>query len=390
MMADSIEHVITYWIIYQRYQSPTLAGFAVIAHWVPFLVFSVYVGALADRFDPRRLIQIGLVLFMVASLGWAALILTDELRQWHAALLLVVHGLAGVFWAPVGQVLLHDIVKPAQLPSAVRLMATSRFLGLLLGPAVGSLLLVAVGPWGGLLINVLIYVPLFVWLIAAPYGPKFREGGDTPRNAVRGFADVWDTMRAVAGMPVILSMICLAGAASFFIGSAYQVQMPAYAAGLGAANDSVSYGLLLIANASGAMVGGIILEWRGLLPPRPRTAFVLVGLWALTLGGFAFTTNFYVGLVLLFIAGFLFLAYGAMTQALVQIHAPPEIRGRVIGLYSMSALGLMTFSGITIGIGGSYVGVHWSLGASAMALLVFTMVLAPVTLRARTAVARET
>ena len=70
MMADSIEHVIGYWVIFQRYDSPALAGFAVVSHWIPFLLLSVHVGLLADRFEPRRLIQIGMVLFIIGSLGW--------------------------------------------------------------------------------------------------------------------------------------------------------------------------------------------------------------------------------------------------------------------------------------------------------------------------------
>src|SRR5438128_1066135 len=70
MMADNIEHVISYWVLFQKFESPALAGFAVVSHWLPFLVFSVGVGALADRFDPRRIIQCGMGLFIIASLGW--------------------------------------------------------------------------------------------------------------------------------------------------------------------------------------------------------------------------------------------------------------------------------------------------------------------------------
>ena len=49
MMADNIEHVITYWLIYERFHSPALAGFAVISHWAPFLVFGITFGALAGK-----------------------------------------------------------------------------------------------------------------------------------------------------------------------------------------------------------------------------------------------------------------------------------------------------------------------------------------------------
>lgn len=67
MMADNVEHVITYWLIYQRFDSPALAGFAVISHWAPFLFFGITFGALSDRYDCRRIIQVGQGLFIVAS-----------------------------------------------------------------------------------------------------------------------------------------------------------------------------------------------------------------------------------------------------------------------------------------------------------------------------------
>ncbi len=70
MTADNIEHVISYWVAFQKFHSPTLGGFAVISHWLPYLLLSAGVGALNDRFDSRRLIQIGGAMFMLTSLGW--------------------------------------------------------------------------------------------------------------------------------------------------------------------------------------------------------------------------------------------------------------------------------------------------------------------------------
>jgi MFS family permease len=138
MMADNIEHVISYWLLFQKFQSPVLAGFAVISHWLPFLVLSVYFGALADRYDCRKLIQIAQVMYMAVSAAWAILFFTDVIEVWHACVLLVIHGIAGVFWTPAEIVLIHDIVGSDDLPSAVRLNATSRQLGILFGPAVGG------------------------------------------------------------------------------------------------------------------------------------------------------------------------------------------------------------------------------------------------------------
>src|SRR3954467_2776373 len=89
MMADNIEHVISYWVAYQKFHSPALGGFAVVSHWLPFLAFSVPVGALNDRVDSRRLIQIGVTLFVIASAGWGYFFYTDTLRVEYAMALLV-------------------------------------------------------------------------------------------------------------------------------------------------------------------------------------------------------------------------------------------------------------------------------------------------------------
>jgi hypothetical protein len=56
MMADNIDHVISYWMPYQKFHSPALAGFAIASHGLPFLLFPVACGALADRFDPRHIL----------------------------------------------------------------------------------------------------------------------------------------------------------------------------------------------------------------------------------------------------------------------------------------------------------------------------------------------
>jgi MFS family permease len=374
MMADSVEHVISYWVVFQKFQSPALGGYAILSHWLPMLFFGVLMGALADRFDSRRLIQIGMLLFMACSLAWGVLFFTDSLQAWHAAAILTVHGIASVFWGPPGQVLLHDIVGMQQLPSAVRLNATSRHLGLLAGPAVGAASLLALGPTYGILLNAVFYLPLVLFLWKAPYGPRFQKNRP-PARPVRGFSDITTTIASIRGSRILVSMILLSGCASLIISNAYQAQMPNFAQDLGHGDPGVFYGLLLAADAAGALAGGIVLEGSGWLQPRPRTAFLLVMIWCGVLAGFAMTTVYPLALVLLFAAGFVELSYNSMTQALVQLNAPAAIRGRVLGLYSMAGLGLRAFSGITVGIGGSLIGIHWSLALSALLLLAITLLL---------------
>lgn len=366
-MADNIEHVISYWVIFQKFHSPALGAFAVVSHWAPYLAFAAYTGALADRFDIRRLIQVGMLMFMAVSIGWGVMFATDSTKEWKAMVLLVIHGLAGVIWMPASQVLIHRIVGAEQLASAVRLNATGRYLAFLVGPAVGAGLLLAFGPIYGIFINALIYAPLLLWLIKAPYGPG-RAAAPRP-SGIRGFGDILATMKVVARNPVLLSMTVLVGASAFFIGNAYQAQMPGFALDLGYSRaEDISYSVLLAADAAGGLFAGVILESRGLLPPKVRSAYILAMVWCFALAGFARSHTYLVALALLFIAGFVELAFNSMAQSLVQLNAPAEIRGRVIGVFAMSANGLRTFSGLSVGLLGASIGIHNSLSYSAAGL----------------------
>ena len=374
MMGDSTEHVISYWMIFQKFHSPALGGFAILSHWLPFLFFGVLSGALADRYDPRRMIQFGMFLFASCSLAWGVLFLTDSLQMWHAIVILSVHGMAGVFWGTPGQVLLHDMVGTDLLPSAVRLNSTSRYLGLLAGPAVGGAVMIAFGPAHGILLNVCSYLPLTLLMWRAPYGPAFRKDKRPPRP-IRGYGDIFASIESIRGNRVIMSIMLLASCSSFFVASGYQAQMPEFAQDLGHGDAGFYYSLLLAANALGALTAGFALEASGWLQPKPLTPFMLLMLWCSSLIGFALTTSYPVAVVLMLVTGFLGLAYDSMNQTLVQLNAPPAIRGRVVGLYNMFAQGLRAFSGITIGVGGSFVGVHWSLALSATVLLILAMLL---------------
>ena len=398
MMGDNIEHVISYWVLWEKFQSPLMGGVAVLTHWLPFVFFSVYFGGIADRFDNRRVIQVAMLMFMLVSLGWAILFFADSIEIWQAVLLLTIHGMAGVLWHPATQLLIHDIVGRDNLQSAVRLNATGRNLGILMGPAVGGGLMLLVGPAWGLLINILAYAPAVWWLWKAPYGNKAKKhiaqtdgsGASAAATATAAnaaprpglWAGTMGALRQAAEIPVIFQSILLTGLFALFVGNAFQAQMPEFAHDLGNEKAGFSYSMLLGANAAGALVGGLLLETRGMSGASVRVAMSLTGLWCLVIAGFALTDNYPLAVVLMFVAGILNLAFVSMTQTLVQWHSPAHLRGRMIGLYSLAQNGMRAFSGITIGVLGAVIGIHWSLALSAMALLAATMVLLGFSMRA--------
>jgi MFS family permease len=383
LTAESVEHVISYWVIFDAFHSPTLAGFAVISHWVPYLIFSVYTGALADRYDCRRLIQIAKGLLMLASLVWAVLFLTGTLRGWHAGALLVIHGLAGVIAAPPIQLIIHDIVGAEHLASAIRLNAVSRYCSMLLGPAVGGGLMLILGPGVALLVNMLLYLPLILFLFRLPYTGHRSRSDEAPATPRFSLAEARRLLADVGSEPRIIRMIVLAGATSFFVGTAFQAQMPEYAHHHGSEEADVWYSVLFGANAAGAVIGALLLESVTAFPGGVRAAIVCAAIWGTVMALFPLVHGYAAAVTLLVLAGIFNIAFTSMAQALVQLLAPSRIRGRVVGLFNTSMLGLRAGSGVTVGVLGAVIGVEWSLALSAAAVVVVAVGLLVADVRAR-------
>ena len=374
-MGDNVEHVISYWLLFEKFHSPVLGGFAVISHWAPFLLFAVYFGALADRHDCRRVIQAAQLMFAAVSLAWGILFVTDTIQVWHACVLLVIHGMAGVIAGPGTQLIIHDIVGREYLQSAVRLNSTGRNLGILFGPAIGGATMLLFGPPAGLFINTLMFMPMFFFMFLLPYTGHGRDDAMSGKAPRFSFSGALRLLRETSANPTILSMILLGGATSLLVGNAFQAQMPEFAHDFGHDKQDMAYSVLLAANAAGAVVGGILLEGKGLLQAHPRNAAICSILWCLAIAGFAASTNYPLAIALLFCAGLLNLAFLSMAQTLVQLKAPTQLRGRLIGLFNTSNNGLRAFSGVTVGVVGGLIGIHWSLAISAMILLAVTVAL---------------
>ena len=361
MMADNIEHVITYWVLWEKFQSPLLAGFAVVSHWVPFLLFSVYFGALADRHDSRRVIQVSQALFMLVSISWGVLFLTNQLQIWEAVVLLILHGLAGAMWTPAEQLALHDIVGPQHLPSAVRLNATGRNIGILFGPAVGGALLFLAGPTLGIMINALIYLPLSI--IVHRIHLEHRLSNEVRGTSLRS---AWHALARGTGNRVILLMTVVAGVTAAFIGN-FQPQMPDFAARLSNGDPGFTYSALLMAMGAGSVLGGVLLEVTHFVRIDERTAVIFAVIWALSTSAFAFTQSFTLALGLLFVAGVSRLAFGAIAQTLVQLQSPRDLRGPLIGAFLMTQLGMQAVCGLTLGVFGTAFGLNAALTLAGLA-----------------------
>jgi sugar phosphate permease len=273
------------------------------------------------------------------------------------------------------QLMVHDIVPKEHLPSAIRLNASTRYLAILLGPAVGGGLMLLVGPAWALLANVLIYLPFTILLLRFPYTGHRAHGAGASRQAL-ALADVRHVFATVRGDSRIMAMVVIAGATSFLVGNAFQAQMPAYADYLGADDTGTRYTVLLAADAAGAVAGMLLLEMANVSRASVQIAIASAGLWGLTMGLFPLTQSYAAAVTLLVLAGVFNITFQSMAQTLVQLLAPAAIRGRVVGVFNMAMLGLRTGSGLTVGLLGTVVGVRLSLAVSSFLVVLVSIALA--------------
>jgi MFS family permease len=317
-------------------------------------------------------IQAGQLLFALVSVAWGVLFATHTLSVVAACVLLVLHGTAGALWTPAEQLMLHDFVGPTELPSAVRLNATFRSLGILFGPVVGSALLLGLGPEAGIFVNALFYLPLILFLLRTRYTGHTRDAEARTRVGMLESLRVFGRIRTDR---TLVSMLVLAGLGSFFVGASLQSVMPAFAARLGAGDSAgVAYGVLLFATGAGGVVGGFLLEATDFPKPTVASAVAATLVYGLAILGFALTGSYLLAVVLLFVGGAANLASMSISQTVVQLLAPPAERGRVIGLYGVAANGLRLGSGFTVGIAGAAAGVATSLAWSSAALCAGTVI----------------
>ncbi len=373
MGGDNLEHAITYWVMWQTFHSPVLAGLAVLTHWLPHLFFAIPLGALADRFDCRRLIQLSALLFIAASVD-----LGHPVRDAQSAALggcrapaaarLRQRDLEG---ARPAHALRHGRAdRPAQRRAAHRDRDHARAAGR--AGARSGLLLFTVGPTIGMFLNVAMYLPFFTYLFVVPITGHLR---DVTRRAAPHLRDIVNVLRDVPKYPSILVVMILQGAIALFIGVALMPLLPEFGGILGQGSNGAGYAVLVSSMAAGATAAGITLEAIGRIRASTRLAIGAGIAFAASILVFALSQSYPLSIAALVVAGASSLTAASTSQTIVQLEAPSDRRGRFVGAAGMTAQGFQAGSGVLIGVLAGGLGVAGGVATAATALLLCAVAL---------------
>src|SRR5207237_4930560 len=279
---------------------------------------------------------------MVAAflVAWATL--GGFVSTWWLFGLLLLHGFAGAIGGPAQQTLIHSMVGPSKLLSAVSLNSTARQFSQVIGPAVAGFIVVAFGPGWGFLINALTFVPLLLFLAFVRVRPLAARSTTPIRAALR------DGLRFVRRRPYIAALIGVEMLGVIFLGHTFNSFLVLFAHDVLHVDD-LGYSLLLVGSGLGAVAAALYLAYAG--DRRHSGRFIVGAAMAemLAILIFAFSTSYAVSFMLLVVVGGAAVLTQSLTNTKIQLSAPDDLRGRVMGAYTLGTQGIRVLNGPLLG-----------------------------------------
>jgi len=320
------------WLVLQIAPNPGLAlGITTGLQFLPMLLFGLYGGVLADRYDKRTLLVWAQAAMGVLALVLGVLDLSGAVQLWHVYALAFLLGLASVVDTPVRQAFVSEIVGPAEMPNAVSLNSATFNLSRIVGPAIAGIAINSVGTGWVFLGNAVSYVAVLAGLLAMRPGELQRTS-----RVVRGKGQLREGLAYVRSRPDLLVPIALVFMVGTF-GLNFQITLAlvakqVYERGAG------SFALLTSMLAVGSLLGAL-QSARRVGPPRTRVLLgsaLAFGLLEVVAG---LAPSYAVLAVLLVPTGAAVLTFTTTANSLVQLGSSPEVRGRVMALYVLVFLG---------------------------------------------------
>jgi MFS family permease len=337
-----MQNVALAWLVIELSGSPLAIGVLAFCRFVPFTVFGLVAGVVADRIESRKLVMATQAAAMAISIGLAVVTLTDTATLPIVYALAALGGIALAFDAPGRQSLTFQMVGPRELPNAVALNSGLFNGSRVIGPAIAGLLIATVGTGICFALNAVSFLAVLTALALVreeELRPIVRDPSARVVDGIRrAFSYAWNDreLRLVLGVVTVVATV----------GFNFHVLVPLLAADTLHVGPE-GFGLLSASFGAGALVGALAAatfreaSWR--LFAIGTAAF---GVFALLLA--AVHTPFLAGL-LLFAIGISFTLFTANANALVQLAAPDHLRGRLISLYLFAFLGLAPVGGLLAG-----------------------------------------
>jgi MFS family permease len=352
------------WLVYRLTGSEFLLGLVAFLGQIPSLVISPIAGVYIDRWNRHRVLVVTQALSMSQSAALAVLTLTGSITVTDILILQGLQGVVNAFDTPARQSFVVQMVESrADLPNAIALNSSLVNGSRMIGPAIGGLLIAAVGEGWCFALDAVSYVAVIGSLLAMTVRPTA-----SPPTVVPVIDALAAGFRYVSGFAPVRAGLLLVAAISMF-GMPYQVLMPVMASEvLGGGPNTL--GMLMTATGVGALVGTLYLASRHTVVGLGRRIAQAAMLFGVALIAFSASANLWLSLALLPISGAGFIVALAATNTVVQTVVPETLRGRVMSLYTVAFLGTAPIGSLMAGAAAERIGAQATIAVGGAACLV--------------------
>ena len=345
-----MQNVALAWLVIELSGSALAIGALAFWRFVPFTIFGLVAGVVADRIESRKLVMATQASAMVVSIALAVVTLTDTATLPIVYALAALGGVALAFDAPGRQSLTFQMVGPRELPNAVALNSGLFNGSRVIGPAIAGLVIAAVGTGLCFVLNAVSFLAVLTALAIVREDELHPVERDPSARVVdgirRGFSHAWNDPQ----LRLILSVVTIVST----VGFNFHVLVPLLAADTLQVGPE-GFGLLSASFGLGALAGALAAAtFRGASWRLFAVGTTLFGIFALAL---APVQNAYLAGLLLLGIGVSFTLFTANANALIQLAAPDHLRGRLIAIYLFAFVGTAPVGGLFAGwladVGGS-------------------------------------
>ncbi|OIJ92343.1 MFS transporter [Streptomyces monashensis] len=327
------------WLVLRLTGRSLDVGIAAALQSLPILVFGLVGGVAADRYPKRRLLITCQILLALCAGALAALTLTGTVTRYEVFVLALLTGSVSAFSAPALQSFVAEVVGPEHLRNAVSLGALNYQSARLVGPSLAAALISVIGIGWAFAVNAVTYCVVIGTLLAV------RGSGDrAPATGPRSKGQVREGLRHVRRRPELLWPITLVG----FV-CAFGYNFPTLLAGFAGTfrTSAEGYSFMTTALGLGAVAGALTMAWRGSRGTR-RLVSCALG-FAAAEAVAAAAPGYPAFLVVMAAVGLVSIIFNTTANTTVQLSAQPEMRGRVMGLYSLVYSGGTTLGAPLVG-----------------------------------------
>ena len=330
------------WLVYQLTGSARDLGLVNFVGAIPLVPLTLYAGAIADRFEKRRVIFWCQAAMMVLAFLLAALCWTGAVRLWHVLLLAFFLGAAQALDTPARQAFVVELVGKEDLSNAIALNSGIFHGARVVGPAAAGILVATSGVAGAFFVNGLSFLAVLLGLFLMDATLiRSMGGGRASGNDLLGGVRYLRAERLPRAVVVLISLSAL-------LAMPYHVLIPIYAQEI-LGRGAEGYGVLMSAAGVGAVLGSLYSASHRV--GRRKGAAVTAGslTFPFLLFAFAFCRSYPVAIVLLVGVGFAFVVQNAPANSLLQELVPDHLRGRVMAIYVSLFLGFLRVGSLLLG-----------------------------------------